>query len=85
MIVANRDQVRPVEELTFRVEGPTHDLLLHDWLAELLYAFQGRHLLLPDFDVRLEPGRLTATARGEPIDPARHEIDTESRPSPTTA
>ena len=30
-----------------------------------------------DFDVRVEPGGLAATARGEPIDPQRHHLDVE--------
>ena len=77
VIVANFDAVRPVDEVTFQVKGTEHDELLRDWLAELLYAFHGRHLLLAQFDVRLDREGLTATTRGEPVDLARHEIDAE--------
>ena len=52
--------------------------LLHDWLAELLYTFHARRLVLAEFQVQVGRRRgLTATARGEPIDPNRHEIDDE--------
>jgi SHS2 domain-containing protein len=77
VIVVNFDDVRPVDEMTFEVEGARRDDLLRDWLAELLYAFHTRHLLLAQFDVDLDSAGLTATARGEPVDPVRHQIDAE--------
>ena len=77
VIVTNFDDVRPVDEVTFEVKGIEREELLRDWLAELLYAFHGRHLLLAQFDVRLDQAGLTATARGEPMDPDRHQIDAE--------
>ncbi len=77
VIVTNLGDVRPVDEVAFKIEGTEHDELLRDWLAELLYAFHGRHLLLAQFDVRLDQAGLTATARGEPVDLDRHEIDAE--------
>ena len=77
VIVLNFDDVRLVDELTLRVEGARRDELLRDWLAELLYVFHARHLLLVQFDVRLDQTGLTATASGEPVDPGRHEIDAE--------
>jgi SHS2 domain-containing protein len=76
-IVANLDEVRPVDEVTFKIEGTERDELLRDWLAELLYTFDTRHLLLVRFEVRLDEAGLTATARGEPFDPRRHEIGAE--------
>ena len=77
VMVTRPSDVRAVEEVAFEVEGTEHDELLRDWLAELLYTFHGRHLLLAEFDVRLGPTGLTATARGEPFDPNHHEIDAE--------
>jgi SHS2 domain-containing protein len=82
LMVANLDAVRAVEQVEFRIEGDQFDDLLHDWLTELLYTFAVRHLALSDFHVQVEgelPAtlRLVATARGEPIDPTRHEIDLE--------
>jgi SHS2 domain-containing protein len=76
-MVANLDEVRPVDEVTFKIEGTERDELLRDWLAELLYTFDTRHLLLVQFEVRLDEAGLTATARGEPLDPQRHELGAE--------
>jgi len=77
VIVVNLDAVRPVQEIAVRVEGCDHEDLLHDWLVELLYTFETRHLLFSDFEVELDAAGLTATARGEPVDPKRHELDAE--------
>ena len=77
VMVANFDDIRPLEKMTFRIEGDQRDELLRDWLAELLYAFHGERMLLARFDVQLQPAGLQATAWGEPIDTDRHEIDAE--------
>jgi SHS2 domain-containing protein len=77
VMVTNLDAVQPVQELSFALEEDGLDNLLHDWLAELLYTFHTRRVLLKQFDVRLGDTRLTAVARGEPIDRARHELDVE--------
>jgi SHS2 domain-containing protein len=77
IMVANIDAVRTVKELKFRLSGDNVEELLHDWLAELLYTFHGRRVVLAKFDVQVTPVGLTATARGEPIDTSRHEIGDE--------
>ena len=77
VIVANFDSVEPVRELSFRIEGTRRDDLLSDWLAELLYTFDARRVLLSAFDVEVGQNGLRATARGEPFDPSRHELDME--------
>ena len=77
VIVANLDSVRTVHELHFQIDGNRHDDLLADWLAELLFTFDTRRVLLSAFQVTVRDGGLVATARGEPFDPDRHELDME--------
>ena len=92
VMVANFEAVQSVEEVAFELSGDNVEELLHDWLTELLYTFCTRRLVLAEFQVRVEeerpaesdrvgasthPTRLVATARGEPIDLKRHEIDVE--------
>ncbi len=76
MIVPELESVRPLEQVTFKLDGDA-ELLLFDWLNELLYTYETRHLLLSRFEVRVGEGGLTATAFGEPIDPGRHALDHE--------
>lgn len=77
VLVANPAAIRPVEELSLQLSGDRLDDLLFDWLAELLYRFETRRLLLAEFEVRVGDASLTATVRGEPIDRTRHELDVE--------
>ncbi len=77
-IVVDFDRVvRKIDAATFEIEADRLDELLRDWLGELLYAFHADRRLFASFEVRIDGSRLTAVARGEPIDPARHEIDAE--------
>jgi SHS2 domain-containing protein len=77
MIVPELEAVRPVQTRKFSVAGSDRDYLLFDWLNELLYVFDTERLLFSQFDVRLTEEGLTATARGEPLDPRRHQLDHE--------
>jgi len=62
---------RPQE---FRIDAERRDLLLLDWLSELLYTFETGRLLLRDFRVVLGPLGLVATAQAQPLDFARHRL-----------
>ncbi|HWC88486.1 MAG TPA: archease [Pirellulales bacterium] len=77
IIVAGGVQVQPQEEWRCELSGSRLDELLFDWLNELLYVFESRHLLLAEFHVVLAGEQLTAQCRGEPWDPARHQLEHE--------
>jgi SHS2 domain-containing protein len=77
VMVENPESVRPIDEVAFQLRGADVEELLHDWLAELLFTFHARRVVLTEFHVQLNQSELTATARGEPIDPTRHQIDAE--------
>jgi SHS2 domain-containing protein len=77
LIVENLDDVRPVREVTFHIQGQDREYLLFDWLNEILFTFDTEHLLLCQFQVRINENGLEADARGETLDPQRHQIDHE--------
>jgi SHS2 domain-containing protein len=77
ILVANLDAVRGVQEKSYEIVGRESDLLLFDWLNELLCTFEADRFLLVEFDVHVDELGLRAVCRGEPIDPARHELDHE--------
>jgi SHS2 domain-containing protein len=77
LIVADPASVRPTESVPITIAAEAPELLLFDWLNELLYLYEVRHLLLGRFDVTVGETGLQATAFGEPIDPARHVLDHE--------
>jgi SHS2 domain-containing protein len=77
VMVANVEGVKLVQEETFQLPGSNREELLHDWLSELLYTFYTRRLVLAEFHVQVGAAGISATARGEPLDPRRHEISGE--------
>jgi SHS2 domain-containing protein len=77
LIVPELTSIEPRQTVEFILPGEPTELLLFDWLNELLYTYEVRHLLLCRFEVRVTPEGLRATAWGEPIDPARHVLDHE--------
>ncbi len=77
LLVVNLGDVRPVVERPLTIEGAERDLLLFDWLNELLYVFETEQLVFAQFQVTLHADRLSAIARGEALDRARHELHHE--------
>ena len=73
-IVEDPGTVVARQSLEVRLDGADREYLLFDWLRELLYRFDSRHLLFGRFEVRVGETGLEATARGEPLDRARHEL-----------
>lgn len=76
-IVENLDAVEPKQTIEITLEGDEREYLLFDWLNELLYRCDTEHLLFSQFEVKVTPTGLAATARGEPLDRDRHRLTHE--------
>ena len=71
------ESVKERIERSIKVEADDLDNLMVRWLSELLYLYDTEMLVFKSFQVkRIEDNRLEANARGEILDPARHEIKT---------
>src|SRR5262249_5827993 len=82
VIVENNQAIAPQQKIEVRLQGDDREYLLFDWLNELLYQFDTRHLVFGKFEVHAEPGPtvptgLYAIVWGEPLDPARHGLGHE--------
>jgi SHS2 domain-containing protein len=77
-MVQNLDEVAPLEKRLFQVRSDALDMLLFELLQELIYHKDAQELLLriPAATIERNPGgfTLTATARGERISPAKHQL-----------
>ena len=77
-LISDATTIRPQHTVSVEVEGLDLEDLLVRWLSELLYLYDTQRLLYSTANITsLEPTRLLATLQGEPLDPARHPIDTE--------
>ena len=61
-----------VRRREFRIEAASRELLLFDWLAELLFVLETERVLLGDFVVTLEDDRLRASASEFAFDRERY-------------
>ncbi len=61
------------EAVSIECEAPDDELLFAEWLNKLVYEMATRRMLFSRFAVRLEGTRLSAEARGERVDPVRHQ------------
>jgi tRNA nucleotidyltransferase (CCA-adding enzyme) len=66
-------------------EAPDLELLFVDWLNALIYEMATRKMLFRRYTVEIDGTRLYGTARGEPVDVARHQPATEAKGATYTA
>ena len=76
-IIGEFDEVRPVEQRQVHVTAPDIDLLLADFLGELLYLLEVEHFVCRRARVEsVSETELRGTLDGEPLS-ACHRLDTE--------
>jgi SHS2 domain-containing protein len=71
-VVTNPEKLSERQVLTIHCSAPNLDILFLDWINELVYTMAVRRLLFRRFSIVIEDNRLTATAYGETLDPAKH-------------
>jgi SHS2 domain-containing protein len=76
-IIENLDEAKRTERTVVNLTGADRELLLFDWLRELLYLFDAEHRVFAAFEAKVAADGLTATAWGEPLDPERHSLGHE--------
>jgi SHS2 domain-containing protein len=64
--------VRSEQSVTVELTGTDRELLLFDWLRDLLLRFDADHMVFGKFEVKVRDDGLTGIAWGEPLDPVRH-------------
>lgn len=77
MMTDDISTIRPNLSVAFAVTGSDREYLLFDWLRELLLYADENRVLFSRFDVNVTDSGLLATANGEPLDPARHQLARE--------
>ena len=71
-VVADAQTVQPLDALEIQCEAADDELLLVDWLSQIVYEMDSRRMLFSRFDVYVGNKRLKARIWGEPVDPGRH-------------
>ncbi len=77
MMTDDISTIRPNLSAAFDIPGTDREYLLFDWLRGLLLYADENRVLFSRFDVTVTDTGLSATAHGESLDPARHQLARE--------
>lgn len=81
VMVENLPAVRPAQTLEVKLEQRNDEMLLFDFLNELIFYKDARRLILLPTQLSISPSAngitLRATLAGEEIDVTRHEMNTD--------
>ena len=72
-IVTDLEKIEPTESIEIECEAPEFDLLLVDWLNEIVYRMATQNMLFSRFEVQIEDHHLMARLYGEKADPCKHQ------------
>jgi len=74
-LITELESVEEKLHLDLEVSSEDRDSLLVEWLNELIYLFDVKHILFNRFDIEsLTHNQLKATCYGEGCDPMKHKI-----------
>jgi SHS2 domain-containing protein len=74
-LITEPESVEEKLHLNLEVSSEDTDSLLIEWLNELIYLFDAKHMLFNRFDIgNVTPNELKATCHGEGFDPMKHKI-----------
>ncbi len=76
-VVTDTSKLKPVVERHVELEAEDAGELMHVWLEELHYMSETEHEFYGEFDVEAAETGLSATVRGEKVDPQKHELRSE--------
>lgn len=72
-VVTELDKIDLSESVTVECDAPEFDLLLVDWLNEIVYQMATRNMLFGRFEVQILGCHLQARMLGEKVDQGKHQ------------
>jgi SHS2 domain-containing protein len=74
-LITEPETIEEKSHLNLTVSSDERDSLLVEWLNELIYSFDAKHILFHRFDIEsLTHNELKATCHGEGFDPMKHKL-----------
>ena len=72
-VVTELDKIDPSDSVAVECNAPQFDLLLVDWLNEIVYQMATRNMLFGRFEVQILDHHLRAQLFGEKVDQDKHQ------------
>jgi SHS2 domain-containing protein len=76
-IITDKSTIDPIGEYNILLEAPDRELLLVDWLSQLLFLNDAHDLVFSKFEVTLTGNHLSAHVFGEKYDTKKHKMGAE--------
>jgi SHS2 domain-containing protein len=76
-VMVDIDKVKPVKTVDIRCSAENDEELLVEFLNKLLSEANINDMVFSEFIVRIRNHNLEATAKGESLDPEKHNVKTE--------
>ncbi len=84
-VIIEPDKVAASHILSVDCEAPDTELLLTEWLNQLIFLMATEHMLFSHFTVSIDNHHLHATISGEPLERERHQPTVEIKGATFTA
>ena len=72
-VITHPEQVSVSKAVSIHCQAPEYELLLLDWINELVYEMAVQGLLFKRYQVTINDSKLSATAFGEAVDRQKHQ------------
>ncbi|MDP2799316.1 MAG: archease, partial [Deltaproteobacteria bacterium] len=76
-LMADLSTIEPQKEIQVECTAPDIETLFMVWLNQLISLADIEKMVLSEFNVTISDNNLTAIARGESIDPQKHDLGVE--------
>ena len=84
-VVTDPSTIRPRETVAVYCDAPDLEVLLVNWLNEVIYEMAVRRMLFSEFRVAISGTSLTGSLAGEQVDTRRHDVAVEIKGATVTA
>lgn len=84
-IITEPQKIQPQEKISIQCSAEDYELLLVEWLSQIIYQMSARDMLFSHFHVKIENHNLTAQIYGEKTDPKKHTPSVEIKGATYTA
>lgn len=78
-IQVNTRTVLPKKKKTIKLENKSNEMLLFDFLQELIYLKDAEQMLFKEFHVKIKDGKLIAECVGDKINPEKQELKVDAK------
>ena len=72
-VITDINNIKTIDCINVECNAPDNEILLVDWLNELVYQMATRRMLFSSFTVSIDNHHLTAAICGEPAVPEKHQ------------